>query len=96
MRSITFLVPVLSTMLLTSCAQTNSGAMAAGDGTYVLYRQSGAFPTGKQNLLAEALNEANQKCLTERKKFVLINTAENPGPYILGNYPKATITFKCE
>ncbi len=86
----------LVSVVITGCAQTNSGAMPAGDGTFVLYRQAGAFPSGKKNLLSEALAEANQKCRSDGKKFSLITTQENQGPYILGNYPKATVTFKCD
>jgi hypothetical protein len=86
----------ISTLALISCAQTNSGPIAAGRDTYVISRQAGAFPTGKEPLLAEALAEANAKCDSDKKKMALVSTAENQGPFILGNYPKATIIFKCE
>ena len=52
------------------CAQTNTGPMSAGKDTYVLSRQAGAFPTGKEPLLAEALTEANAKCDLEKKKLM--------------------------
>jgi hypothetical protein len=83
-------------LLIVGCAQTNSGPIAAGKDTYVLYRQAGAFPTGKEPLLAEALAEANSKCDSEKKKLVLLSSTENPGPYVLHNYPKATVIFRCE
>jgi hypothetical protein len=89
------LIPLLA-FVLVSCAQTNSGPMPAGKDTYVISRQAGAFPTGKEPLLAEALAEANAKCGKEQKKMLLMSTSENAGPYILGNYPKATIVFRCE
>ncbi|MEI7949490.1 MAG: hypothetical protein WCI66_04525 [Gammaproteobacteria bacterium] len=82
--------------LLTGCATTSSGPIPAGENTYVLSRQEGAFPTGSKPLLAEALAESQNFCGSLKKQFKLITTVENPGPYILGNYPKATITFKCE
>ena len=63
---------------------------------YVISRQAGAFPTGKEPLLAEELAEANTKCDVEKKKMVLLSTLENADPYIFGNYPKATLIFKCE
>ena len=84
------------TFIFAGCAQTNSGPMAAGKDTYVISRQAGAFPTGKEPLLAEALAEANMKCDADKKKMTLLSTNENAGPYILGNYPKATVIFKCE
>lgn len=80
---------------LSGCAGTNTGAMAAGPGTYVLSRQAGALPSGKEPLLAEALAEGNEKCASMGKSMKLVSTSENPGPYILGNYPKATIIFSC-
>lgn len=46
-------------------------------------------------LLAEALVEANAKCASLNKTVKLLGTAENPGPYIMGNYPKATVMFSC-
>jgi len=86
----------MSGLALIGCAQTNTGPLSAGKDTYVISRQAGAFPSGKEPLLAEALAEANVKCDAEKKKMVLVSTAENQGPFILFNYPKATIIFKCE
>ncbi len=79
---------------LAGCA-TNTGPMTAGPDTYIVSRQAGAFPSGKEPLLQEALIEANAKCVAERKTLKVINTTENQGPYILGNYPKATVMFSC-
>jgi hypothetical protein len=45
--------------------------------------------------LAEAIAEANNFCSSLNKVVKLINTHENSGPYIFGNYPKATVTFSC-
>ncbi|PKG73015.1 hypothetical protein CXF86_19885 [Shewanella sp. GutCb] len=58
-------------------------------------RQEGAFPSGNEPLLAEALGEANRFCSSLSKVVKLLNTHENSGPFILGNYPKATVTFSC-
>ena len=85
----------LVTLVLGGCATTSTGPLAAGDGTYVVSRQAGAFPSGREPLLAEALQEANAKCASMQKTMKLISSTENPGPYILGNYPKATIIFSC-
>ena len=83
-------------LLVSGCATTSTGAMPAGNGTYVVSRQAGAFPSGREPLLAEALTEANLTCYNLKKQMKLTSTAENPGPYILGNYPKATVIFSCE
>lgn len=88
------LVVVLS-MLLSGCATSTTGALPAGPDTFVVSRQAGAFPSGREPLLAEALAEAGAKCTSMGKKVKLVSSTENPGPYILGNYPKATVTFTC-
>lgn len=82
--------------LLAGCASTSTGAMSAGSDTYVVSRQAGAFLTGREPLLAEALGEARDKCTSLGKQMQMLSSAENPGPYILGNYPKATVTFLCK
>ena len=88
------LIVVLS-VLLAGCATTTTGALSAGPGTFVVSRQAGAFPSGREPLLAEALAEAGSKCGSMGKAMKLVSSTENPGPYILGNYPKATVTFTC-
>ena len=85
----------IATALLTSCATTSTGPVAAGPDTFVVSRQAGAFPSGREPLLTEALAEAGTACASMKKTLKLISTAENPGPYILGNYPKATVVFSC-
>ena len=85
----------MCTLLLISCATKSSGPIPAGENTWVLNRQEGAFPSGNEPLLAEALAESRAFCSNMGKSFKLVDTYQNAGPYILGNYPKATITFSC-
>lgn len=86
---------IVIVLLISGCATTTTGPMPAGKNTYVMSRQEGAFPSGSEPLLAEVLAEANVFCSNQDREIKLINSTENPGPYILGNYPKATITFSC-
>ncbi len=86
---------LLATLALTACATKSTGPMSAGKDTYVISRQAGALPSGREPLLAEAIAEANTKCAGLNKTLKLLSTTENPGPYILGNYPKATVVFSC-
>lgn len=87
--------PLVVALSLVGCATSSTGPMAAGNDTFVVSRQAGAFPSGREPLLAEAIVEANTKCTSLNKTFKLISATENPGPYILGNYPKATVVFSC-
>jgi hypothetical protein len=81
--------------VLAGCATTSTGSVSAGPDTFVVSRQAGAFPSGREPLLTEALAEAGTTCAAMKKTLKLISTTENPGPYILGNYPKATVVFSC-
>jgi hypothetical protein len=85
----------ISVWLLTSCATTSTGPVAAGPDTYIISRQAGAFPSGREPLLSEAVAEATATCAGQKKALKIISTNENAGPYILGNYPKATVVFSC-
>jgi hypothetical protein len=85
----------VATLSISGCATKTIGPTPAGENTYVISRQEGAFPSGNEPLLAEALGEGSRFCISLGKVLKLINTHENPGPYIWGNYPKATVTFEC-
>lgn len=93
MKKIYFVFLVLS---LSGCGTTQTGPLLVGKDTYVVSRQAGAFPSGREPLLQESIAVANQQCNADKKTMALISSTENPGPYILANYPKATVTFKCE
>lgn len=81
--------------ITTGCATNSTGSVSAGPDTFAVSRQAGAFPSGREPLLTEALSEAAATCGSLKKTLKLITTTENPGPYILGNYPKATVVFSC-
>ncbi len=89
-------IAAVGVLFLAGCATTSTGPMSAGPGMFVVSRQAGAFPSGREPLLAEALAEANAKCAELSKRLKLVSTHENPGPYVLANYPKATVVFACE
>lgn len=77
-----FLLPALFITTLVGCATSSTGPISAGPGMFVVSRQAGAFPSGREPLLAEALAEANTKCAGLSKTMKLISTTENPGPYM--------------
>lgn len=91
--------PVVLTALLllfgSGCSTTSTGAVSAGPDTFVISRQAGALPSGREPLLPETLAEASSTCASMKRTLKVISTAENPGPYIFGNYPKATVVFSC-
>jgi len=82
-----------STINLTSCATKTIGPLVAGNNTWIISREEGAFPTGNKPLLKEALEEATNFCKNLEKELKLINTEESR--QIIGAYPKATVTYTC-
>ena len=81
-------------ILLAGCA-ANSGIVPIGNDTYFVSRQSANAFAGSGDLKAETLREASQHCLAQQKSFEVINMTEAQPPFILGNYPKAEVQFKC-
>lgn len=79
---------------VTGCA-SNSGVVPIGPATFMVSRQAATGFSGSGTLKADALQEANQYCLSQDKKLQVVNTAEAQPPYIFGNFPKAEVQFKC-
>lgn len=79
---------------LAGCAQ-NSGIISLGDNTYMVSRQAATGFTGMGTLKAEALKEAYAQCSKTRKSVKIIETIDAKPPYILGNFPKTEVHFKC-
>lgn len=94
-HQIYFIIFVLFALLACGCATKSTGVLMTGPDYYMVTRQEGAFPTGREPLLTDAIDEGRAKCKELNKTFKLLSTYENPGPYILANYPRATVTFSC-
>lgn len=85
---------LLSIVVLTGCA-SNSGVVAMGPDTYFVSRQAATGFSGQGVLKAEAMGEAGQFCSAKGKTAELTSQQDAKPPFILGNYPKTEITFKC-
>lgn len=90
----TFFTVATLLVLITGCA-SNSGVVPIGPDTYMVSRQAATGFTGLGTLKADAFREASAHCVSEGKLIRVTNTTENPGPYILGNFPRADIQFMC-
>jgi hypothetical protein len=80
--------------VLSGCA-SNSGIVPMGSDTYMVSRQAATGFTGMGTLKAEAMREAYQQCQKSGKSVKVIETIDAKPPYILGNFPKTEIRFKC-
>ena len=90
MKIFCYLLP----MLLLGCA-SNSGIVPTGDDTHIVSRQAATGFSGLGTLKADALQEANQYCLSQKKNLHVISATESKPPFIFGNFPKADVRFRC-
>lgn len=67
----------------------------AGKDTYIVTSMANLFPSVREPVLEDAMKKAGELCSSQGRYLKVINTYQNAGPYILGNYPKATVTFSC-
>lgn len=94
-NSIYRFTPLLFASLLTfGCAQ-NSGVIQFGPDSYIVSKQAATGFHGMGTLKADALREAYAKCESLNKEVEIIETNDAEPPYILGNFPKTEIIFKC-
>jgi hypothetical protein len=84
----------LSILLVAGCA-SQTGVVPNGQGGYLIAKQAATGFPGLGNLKAEAMGEANQYCQSQGREFLLTNEMETQPPYLLGNYPRAEISFQC-
>jgi hypothetical protein len=82
--------------LIAGCATTTSGPTSIGGNQFLLSREEGFMPSGSEPLLEEAIAEADRFCDGLEGDLAVVETKENSGPYIFGNYPKATVIFRCD
>lgn len=85
---------LLGAVVLTGCA-SNSGVVATGPDTFFVSRQAATGFSGQGTLKAEAMAEAGAFCTKKGKTAEVISQQDAKPPFILGNYPKTEITFRC-
>lgn len=83
-----------SLILFNGCA-SHTGVIPVGSDTYMIAKQQATGFPGLGNLRSEIINEGTQFCLRQEKDFKLVGVEETQPPYILGNYPRSEIHFKC-
>ena len=82
--------------IFTGCGVTSTGPMATGNNSYRISYTEGAFPTSSgRELLQKAILEGEDFCQNKNSTLQVLREYADQGPYILGNYPEADLTFKC-
>lgn len=85
---------VMLAALVGGCA-SNTGVIDAGNGQYVIEKQKATGLPGLGNLRAEVYSDAKMFCSGKGRNFSTITYEEAKPPYILGNYPRVSLMFKC-
>ncbi len=80
--------------VMPGCA-SHTGVIDMGQGTYMIAKQQATGFPGLGNMKAEIIGEGSRHCAAQGKDFQLVSANESQPPYILGNYPRSEITFKC-
>lgn len=79
---------------LSSCA-SHTGVVPIGAETFMIAKQQATGFPGLGNMKAEIIEEAAIYCKKLDKDFFIVSSKETQPPYILGNYPRSEIEFKC-
>lgn len=85
---------LLPACILAACA-SNSGVVPVGSGNFNIAKQAATGFPGMGNLKAEVHQGAAAYCGAQKQDFAVVAYQESTPPFILGNYPRADLTFRC-
>ena len=77
-----------------ACA-SHTGVVSLGNDSFMISKQQATGFPGLGNMKAEIIAEGTNHCATLGKQFELTSVQETQPPYILGNYPRSEIQFRC-
>jgi hypothetical protein len=88
------LVILAGAAVVAGCA-SHTGVVLLGDQKFMIAKQQATGFPGLGNMKAEIIAEGTAHCLSMGATFQLLESKESSPPYILGNYPRSEITFRC-
>ena len=80
--------------LLGNCA-ASSNVAPMGPNKFMISRQAATGFSGAGSLKEEALAEGGQFCTARQKTLEVTDLTEAQPPYVMGNFPRATVQFVC-
>lgn len=87
-------IPVYCAFSISGCA-SNSTVAPLGANNFMVSRQAATGFAGAGSLKEDALTEAAQFCDARHQQFLVTDVIEAQPPYVMGNFPRATIKFSC-
>jgi hypothetical protein len=94
MRVFARLIVCLLSLMLCQCA-SSSNVSSLGADNFMVSRQAATGFSGAGSLKEEALAEAAQFCSARHQQFLAADVIEAQPPYVMGNFPRATVKFSC-
>lgn len=89
------LLSIVLLATLAGCA-SHTGIVSMGDNSYMVAKQQATGFPGLGNMKGELIIESVAFCQSKKLNFELIKATESQPPYILGNYPRAELEFRCK
>jgi hypothetical protein len=87
-------LPALACLAFVACA-SHTGVVPLGDDSFMIAKQQATGFPGLGNMKAEIIAEGTSHCAALGKQFELTSAQETQPPYILGNYPRSEVQFRC-
>jgi len=95
MRSIRLGFAIVAVSLGALGCASNAGIVPMGKGLFMAAKQQATGFPGLGNMKAELLADAAKHCAASGTELEVVSTQETQPPYILGNYPRSEIQFRC-
>lgn len=87
-------LPTICVVIISGCA-SHTGVVDIGQGRFMASKQQATGFPGLGNMKAELIGEGKNHCASIGMDFEILGTQETQPPYILGNYPRSEIVFRC-
>lgn len=84
----------LGILLLTGCA-VNSGVVKLGTNLYMVSHRGATGWSPIEALKTDAITEAGAYCVRQHKTLDIVEVGQSHPPYLLGNFPRVDLQFKC-
>lgn len=88
------LVVAFTALCLTACAE-NSGVVKLGTNLYMVSHRGATGWSPIEELRTEAITEAGTYCVQQHKTLEVVDVGQSHPPYLLGNFPRVDLQFKC-
>ena len=86
---------VLCACFLALACGTDTGVQAINQDTFRIFKQGSTGFVGSDKVKSDVMLEASQYCAQKGKIMQVVSVVTGQPPYILGNFPKAEVQFRC-